>query len=77
MHELIDNRKHLSYPEFIEILKDHRNGMKYPDGRQSITNEGTYQSFIFDLTNKLIFMSNGDKQPVSLTGKYVKIKVNI
>jgi hypothetical protein len=74
MQELIDKHNHLSYDELIEILKDHRNGLKYPQGKKSITNEGTIQSFIFDLTNKIIIMSNGDKRPVSLTGKYVKIQ---
>lgn len=75
MDELIDKHDNLSYDKFIEILKDHRNGLKYPLGRRSITNAGTYQSFIFDLTHKIIIMSNGDKIPVSLTGEYVKIKI--
>ncbi len=75
MQELINEHTEMSYDHLITILKDHRNGIEYPEGKKSITNEGTIQSFIFDLTNNVIIMSNGTKRPVSLTGEYVKIKV--
>jgi predicted choloylglycine hydrolase len=75
MEKLLSKYQHLSYDNLIEILKDHRSGLKYPEGKKSITNEGTFQSFIFDLTNNVIIISNGDKRPVSLTGEYVKIKL--
>ncbi len=75
MQELVGKHKEMSYEDLIEILKDHRNGLKYPKGKQSITNEGTFQSFIMDLTNHVIIISDGNKRPVSLTGKYVKVKL--
>ncbi|GEM_PF-6749692 len=76
MQDLVDKHKEMSYNNLIEILKDHRNGLKYPEGKRSITNEGTFQSFILDLTNNVIIISNGDKRPVSLSGEYVKIKLD-
>jgi hypothetical protein len=76
MQELVGQYKEMSYNNLIEILKDHRNGLKYPEGKKSITNEGTFQSFILDLTKNVIIISNGDKRPVSLNGEFVKFKVN-
>lgn len=76
MYELISKYKTMSYKNLIKILKNHSNGLTFKHGAQSLTNDGTYQSFIFDLTNKIILISNGDTPPVSLTGEYVKFVVN-
>lgn len=76
MRNLIGKYDHVSYKDFIGILQNHANGLKYKESGKSLTNEGTYQSFILDLTNDAVLISNGDVKPVSLNGKYIKLNVN-
>jgi hypothetical protein len=76
MKNLTKKKKNISSSELINILKDHSNGLNHKTSGKSLTNNGTYQSFVFDLTNNLIFISNGNKKPASLTGEYLKFNVN-
>lgn len=59
--------------EAITILQDHRNGIHRDTTGYSIANEGTFQSFVFDVTRGDVYISNGNKTPVSLYGNFVKI----
>ncbi|MBU4369648.1 C45 family peptidase [Patescibacteria group bacterium] len=76
MNCLVDKYNQITYKDLINILKDYSNGLENKGTGKSLTNEGTYQSFVFDLTNNIILISNGNKKPVSLTGEYVKLKLN-
>ena len=69
----LSGKNNLSVQEAIEILKDHRNGIQRDTTGYSIANIGTFQSFVFDVTKKEIYISNGNKLPVSLYGDFVKI----
>lgn len=60
--------------EVISILKNTENGLKRNKGGYSMTNSGTFQSFIFYPLEDLIIISNGKKLPVSLSGKYIRIR---
>src|SRR3989338_2293687 len=69
----LSGKNNLSVQEAIEILKDHRNGIQRDTTGYSIANIGTFQSFVFDVTKSEIYISNGNKSPVSLYGDFVKI----
>ncbi|MCL5666388.1 MAG: C45 family peptidase [Patescibacteria group bacterium] len=69
----LSGKKTLSVQEAIEILKDHRNGIQRDTTGYSIANIGTIQSFVFDITNGCIYISNSNKLPVSLHGNFVKV----
>ncbi|MBT5021716.1 hypothetical protein HOK51_08630 [Candidatus Woesearchaeota archaeon] len=75
MNKLMRNKKKLTTKQMIRILKDHENGLDYGDSSKSLTNDGTYQSFVIDLTEKKIFISNANKKPVSLYGEFVEIDI--
>ena len=77
MRELTAIHHEVTYQDMIKILQDHSNGIEFYRGAKSLSNNGTYQSFVFDLTHNFIWISNGDKAPVSLTGEFVKFKVNV
>lgn len=72
--ECFVNRNSLNIDEATTILKDTRHGTKWDTTGHSVTNEGTFQSFILDVKNRNIYISNGNKVPVSLHGDYVKIE---
>ena len=74
LQQNLSGKINLSIQEVIDILKDHRNGIQRDTTGYSIANEGTLQSFVFDVTNREIFISNGRKPPVPLTGEYINIK---
>jgi predicted choloylglycine hydrolase len=76
MRELVSRFKHMTPKNMIKILQDKSNGIEFRHGAKSLTNEGTYQSFVFDLTHNIMWVSNADKPPASLHGKFVEFKVN-
>jgi predicted choloylglycine hydrolase len=59
--------------QVIAMLKNYDNGLEHMKSGSSPTNEGTYQSMVFDVTRQRIFISDGTELPVSLTGKYREI----
>ena len=59
--------------EVIAMLRNYDNGLAHLKSGHSPTNEGTYQSMVFDVTGRRIFVSDGAQLPVSLTGKYREI----
>ncbi len=56
--------------EVIAILKNVDNGIAHRKSGYSPTNEGTYQSIVFDVSGRRVIVSNGTRLPVSLTGDY-------
>ena len=55
--------------EVIAMLRNYDNGLSHLQSGHSPTNEGTYQSMVFDVTGGRIFVSDGTRLPVSLSGK--------
>ena len=76
MNRLLQNRFRLSIAEGIELLKDCANGMRYKHSGMSLTNAGTFQSFLFNVTDRTIYISNARQLPVSLHGAYQKIELD-
>ena len=62
--------------EVIAMLKNYDNGLAHLKSGHSPTNEGTYQSMVFDVTGRRIFVSDGTELPVSLSGKYREIRID-
>lgn len=60
----------------IGMLQDQRNGLAHRTSGRSLTNHGTFQSFLFDLTHRRILVSNGLKRPVSLSGEFIEVDDN-
>jgi len=77
MNKLISSYKEMKYTDMIRVLQDTSNGTSVHHGAKSLTNDGTYESFVFDITHNILWVSNGDKAPASLTGEFVKFKVNV
>ena len=73
LEQFLSGKTNISIEDAINLLKDRRNGLKRDFAGHSVTNIGTFQSFIFDVTNGDIYISNGKKPPVSLHGNYIKI----
>ncbi len=71
--DFFKGRRTLSIQDSIFLLQDQSNGLKHLETGSSIANRGTVQSFILDVTNKKIIISNGSKAPVSRSGKFVEI----
>jgi hypothetical protein len=61
----------------IGFLKDHNNGISHRGSGRSPTNDGTYQSLVFDIANHRIFVADGTTLPVSLSGAYREIAVDV
>jgi predicted choloylglycine hydrolase len=59
--------------EVIAILKNTDNGITHDKSGYSPTNEGTYQSIVFDVSGRRVLVSDGTELPVSLTGVYREI----
>lgn len=70
---VLSNKSVLDENDAISILKNSENGFKRNKGGYSMTNSGTFQSFIFYPLEDLIIISNGKSIPVSLSGNYIKI----
>ena len=62
--------------EVIAILKNCDNGVQHQKSGYSPTNEGTYQSIVFDIPRRRLFLSDGTRLPVSLTGVYREIALD-
>lgn len=65
--------EHLDVDVAIELLQETSRGLKRDTTGHSLTNEGTFQSFVVRFPQNEVWISNGDRLPASLTGKYVKI----
>jgi GNAT superfamily N-acetyltransferase len=63
--------------DVIAILKNSDNGIRFRDSGRSPTNEGTYQSMVFDIAGQRIFVADGRTLPVSHSGIYREISVNV
>jgi predicted choloylglycine hydrolase len=59
----------------IAMLRNYDNGLSHLKSGSSPTNEGTYQSMVFDVTGGRVFVSDGKELPVSLTGSYREIVI--
>ena len=75
--ECFIGKKSLSIDEAIMILKNTKHGIKRDTTGHSVANEGTFQSFVFDVTNRDTYISNGKKLPVSLHGNFVKVTTKL
>src|SRR3989344_2198517 len=73
LQQVLSGKNNVSVKDAIEILKDHRNGLKRDTSGYSVANIGTFQSFVFDVTKREIHISNGNTVPVPLSGDFVKI----
>jgi len=71
---VLSQKSVLDEDEVISILKNTENGLKRNKGGYSMTNSGTFQSFVFYPLEDLIITSNGKKLPVSLSGNYIRIR---
>lgn len=56
-----------------DVLKNTCHGLNRRGGGKSVTNKGTFQSFIYLPLKDVVIISNGRKLPVSLSGEYVSI----
>jgi predicted choloylglycine hydrolase len=72
MNELAAGAKPIP-DDVIAILRNYDNGLAHRKSGYSPTNEGTYQSLVFDISGGRIFVSDGARLPVSLTGAYRQI----
>ena len=72
---MLQNRGELSVPVATGILQDTRNGMQNDYSGYSMTNNGTYQSMVMDLAERVFYLSTGNSIPVSLSGRYARISV--
>jgi Acyl-coenzyme A:6-aminopenicillanic acid acyl-transferase len=62
--------------EVIALLRNEDNGRAHVKSGRSPTNAGTYQSIVFDLVRRRLFVANGERLPVSLTGTYREIVID-
>ena len=62
--------------DLIALVKNYDNGISHKDSGRSPTNDGTYQSLVFDIAGGRIFMADGARLPVSLTGTYRQISIS-
>ncbi len=68
-------KKNISLDDLLEFLKDTTNGLVNDGSGYSITNSGTFQSFIIDFNNQNLHINIGRKIPVTHYGQYLKIKL--
>ncbi len=73
MNKTLKNQAKLSTQEAITLLRDTSNGLIREESGFSITNTGTFQSFIFYPLKDTILISDGKKLPVSLSGEYKEL----
>jgi predicted choloylglycine hydrolase len=59
--------------EVMAILRNCDNGLAHRKSGSSPANEGTYQSAVFDVSGNRVFLSDGARLPVSLTGEFREI----
>jgi len=63
--------------DVITLLKNHDNGISHRGSGRSPTNGGTYQSLVFDIMGRRIFVADGQTLPVSLSGSYREISLDV
>jgi hypothetical protein len=61
----------------MRLLRNCENGLSFLNTGTSPTNEGTFQSLIFDFKRRRIFLADGSQLPVSLSGNYREISINV
>ena len=61
----------------MRFLRNYENGLSFRNTGSSPTNEGTLQSLIFDLKRRRIFYSDGEQLPVSLSGSYRELPIDV
>ena len=61
----------------VTFLRNCENGISFRNTGTSPTNEGTFQSLIFDLKHRRIFCADGDRLPVSHSGNYQEISIGV
>lgn len=75
LNKTLQNTKEMSLTKAKETLRSTQHGIKRTkSGGKSISNLGTFQSFIFIPEKNKIYYSNGQKVPVSITGEYKEIE---
>jgi hypothetical protein len=77
MEEWIEDRGDITVPDGLELLGNSKNGTSYRHSGISISNNGTFQSFLIDMAANRIHISNGRKAPVPATGEYVELKIDM
>jgi hypothetical protein len=63
--------------DIIKLLKNYDNGLTHRNSGRSPTNKGTYQSLVFDIALHRIFVADGRTLPVSLSGAYREVVVDV
>jgi hypothetical protein len=71
----LKSKKNLTINDCRILLSDSSNGLKYTHSSPSICNRGTFQSFVFDLFQESVWVSDGVKAPVSLTGAFRQLEL--
>lgn len=61
--------------ELMTMLKDQRHGLAHDVSARSVSNLGTFQSFVFDLGRGVVVVSNGRRRPVSCSGVPVAVQL--
>ena len=59
------------------MLQDSRHGLRHCLSGRSVSNEGTFQSFVLDVARGLVVVSNGLRRPVSTSGRPVEVRVGV
>jgi Acyl-coenzyme A:6-aminopenicillanic acid acyl-transferase len=62
--------------EVIAMMRNYDNGLEYTKSGYSPTNNGTCQSMVFDVIGRRVFVSDGTRLPVSLSGRYREIIID-
>lgn len=75
INNYLEGGAHIDISDIIKLLKDTTNGLKNDGSGYSLTNFGTFQSFIFDFYNNYLYINNADQIPVTGYGQYIKLKL--
>lgn len=59
------------------MLRDSRHGLRHRLSGRSLSNEGTFQSFVVDVARGRVWVSNGVRRPVSTSGVPVALQVGV
>ncbi|MCA1751335.1 MAG: C45 family autoproteolytic acyltransferase/hydrolase [Cryomorphaceae bacterium] len=73
MNKALQEKDFLDVQAASDVLKNTCHGLRRRRGGKSLTNKGTFQSFICLPMKDVLIISNGKKLPVSLNGEYVCI----
>jgi hypothetical protein len=73
LETLLSEVEEMTVDKSVSILQNKGSGLKGRFGNSSVANNATCQSFVFDFENMEMHISNSNKRPVSLNGKFVKI----